>query len=179
MAEQIEINIYLKGGGGESKTSIDSSPIGTGQEVKGLSQTASTQGGGTASAVDNKPLIKYISSQTIDVFLNNTKGVISQNIGIITGKAELQQRVNFGLEAIQQGVNTYGNVMAGVTVASAVGLSTVAGGIIGGVLSIASFGIDLAFKNAQIGLEQGVENRQLSQIISRSGARVNRSRGGN
>lgn len=172
MADQIEINIHLKEDE-ETQGSTESNVTGKGGNVAGMSQASSTQSGGTKSnIIDTKKLAKYVSSQTIDVFLNNTKSIISQNIGIVTGKSELQQRVNFGLEVVQKGVNVYKNAQAGALVFGA------GGGIIGVALSVIAGIIDYGFKMAQLDLEKSLENRQISQTRSRAGAGFNRSREG-
>lgn len=175
MADQIEINIHLKGGGQETA----SDGVGSGQEIPGLSQPANTQGSGSKTpTVDVGKIGKYISSQTIDVFLNNTKSIISQNIGLVTGKTELQQRVNFGLEVAQQGVNAYKNAQAGAIMFSAMGLSGGAGAVLGVALSAIGTIINYGFRQSQLNLQESLENKQISQIRSRAGAGFNRSREG-
>lgn len=168
MADQIEINIHLKG------DVQDGDVVGNGQNVSGLSQQTKTDG----SVVDAKKLGKYISSQTVEVFLNNTKSIITQNIGLVTGKTELQQRVNFGMEMTQQAVNTYKNAQAGAVMFSSMGLSGGIGAVVGVALSVIGTVINYGFQQAQLNLQQGLENRQISQIRSRAGAGFNRSREG-
>lgn len=175
MADQIAINIYLKDGGGESQDTA----TGTGQDVEGISQVANTQAGGSNSnAVDLSPLRKYVASQTIDVFLNNTQGFISSNIGLITGRTELQQKVNFGMQAVSQGVNTYKNAQAGAIMFTGMGMSGALGAVIGAVLSLANAGINLAFKQQQLNIQGNLENIQIQQVQTRAGAGFNRSRRG-
>lgn len=175
MADQIAINIYLKDGG----TTSQDTTTGTGQNVEGISQVATTQGEGTPSnAVDLAPLRKYVASQTIDVFLNNTTSFISSNIGLMTGRTELQQKVNFGMQAVQQGVNTYKNAQAGAVITSTMGMGGTIGAVVGAVASILNLAINTGFKQAQLQLQQGLENKQLQQITTRAGANVNRSREG-
>lgn len=178
MADQIEINIYLKGNE-QAATNGATDSAGTGGNIEGLSQSGNTQNGTTQSSGTNmKALGKYISSQTIDVFLNNAKSVISQNIGIITGKTELQQRVNFAMSTIQQGVNTYKNAQAGAVMFSSMGMSGGAGFAIGAALSVISYGINMSFRQAQLDLKEGLENRQIQQTRTRAGAGFNKSREG-
>lgn len=175
MADQIAINIYLKDGG----TTSQDTTTGTGQNVEGISQVATTQGDNSESnAVDLAPLRKYVASQTIDVFLNNTTSLISSNIGLMTGRTELQQKVNFGMQAVQQGVNTYKNAQAGAVLFKTAGLNATSGAITGAILSILNQAITTGFRQAQLQLQQGLENKQLQQITTRAGANVNRSREG-
>ena len=173
MADQIEINIYLKDQEGTSPNSDN--VTGTGGNIKGMSQADKD------ASKDNKALAslgKYVASQTISVFLNDTKSAISQNIGLVTGKSELQERVNFGMQVAQQGVNTYKNAMAGATVFAALGMSSGVGAVIGVALSAIEFGINTAFKVNQLNIQESLENRQINQTLSRYGAGYNRSRSG-
>lgn len=173
MADQIEINIYLKGE--EGQPASGDKVTGTGGNIPGMSQADKD------TIKENKALAslgKYVASQTISVFLNDTKSAISQNIGLITGKTELQERVNFGMQVVQQGVNTYKNAMAGATVFAAAGLSGGVGAVIGVALSAISFGINTAFKVNQLNIQESLENRQINQTLSRYGAGYNRSRSG-
>lgn len=175
MADEIAINIYLKDGG----TASQDTATGTGQDVEGISQVANTQAGGSQSnAVDLAPLRKYVASQTINVFLNNTKTMISSNIGLITGKSELQQRVNFGMSAIQEGVNTYKNAQAGAVLFKSMGMNGSAGAVAGAILSVLNLGINTLFQYEQVNIQRGIENTQIQQINTRAGANVNRSREG-
>ena len=173
MADQIEINIYLKDS--ESTSTSKDNVTGTGGDVKGLSQ-AGKDAKKQEKALSN--LGKYVASQTVSVFLNDVKGSISSNIGLVTGKTELQERVNFSMEIAQQGVNTFKNATAGATVFATAGLSSGVGAVIGVALSAISYGINRAFKVQQLNIQENLENRQLSQISSRNGAGYNRSRSG-
>lgn len=172
-ADQIEINIYLKGESGSDKSQDD--VTGTGGNLEGLSQ---------ANGADKKKdkalssLGKYVASQTIGVFLNDTKNAISQNIGLITGKTELQQRVNFGMQVMQQGANTYRNAQAGAVLTSTLGLGTGIGVVIGVALTAIQFGINTAFKQQQLNIQENLENKQISQTLGRYGAGYNKSRSG-
>lgn len=173
MADQIEINIYLKSD--ETSPKSEDGVTGTGGNVKGMSQAgkeADKRDKAIASAG------KYIASQTISVFLGNVKSAISTNIGLKTGKTELQERVNFGMEIAQQGVNTFKNAMAGATTFSALGMSSGVGAVIGVALSAISYGINLAFKKEQLNIQENLENRQINQTLSRNGAGYNKSRSG-
>lgn len=172
MADQIEINIYLKGDSGDK---TQDSVTGTGSDVPNLSQSAKD---GEKRDKALASLGKYVASQTISVFLNDTKTAISQNIGLITGKTELQQRVNFGMQVMQQGVNTYRNAQAGATLFATVGLSAGLGAVVGVALSAIQFGINTAFKQQQLNIQENLENKQISQTLGRYGAGYNKSRSG-
>ena len=179
MADQIEINIYMRDGGSGEQTAV-ADATGAGANVPGVSNSGNTSGGNTKNSTANLGAIgKYVASQTIDVFLANTKSVISQNIGLVTGKSELQQRVNIGMNIIQQGVNTYKNVQAGRILFTSRGMSGGAGAVLGAALSVISYGINLAFEQGQLNIKQNLENYQIAQTRTRAGAGFNRSREGN
>lgn len=173
MADQIEINIYLKDS--ENTASSKDSVTGTGSDVPNMSQ-AGKDASKRDKALSN--LGKYVASQTVSVFLNDIKGSVSSNIGLITGKTELQEKVNFGMEIAQQGVNTFKNATAGATIFATAGLSAGAGAVIGVALSAISYGINRAFRVQQLNIQESLENRQISQTLSRNGASYNRSRSG-
>ena len=178
MADQIEINIYMRDGGGQT-SEVDEN-TGAGGNLPNVSNSNNTSGGATNNkTVDLKALGKYVSSQTLDVFLGNTKSAISQNIGLITGKTELQQRVNFGMQTVQQGVNTYKNAQAGRILFTSMGLSGGLGAVVGGALSVVSNLINIGFRQAQIDIKKGLEDKQIRQLNARAGASFNRSREGN
>lgn len=173
MADQIEINIYLKQD--EASPKSEDGVTGSGGDVKGMSQAGKDENkkDKALSAVG-----KYVSSQTISVFLGNVKSAISTNIGLKTGKTELQQRINFGMEMAQQGVNTVKNAAAGATMFAAAGMSGPLGAVIGVALSAISYGINIAFKQEQLNIQENIENRQINQTLSRNGAGYNKSRSG-
>lgn len=173
MADQIEINIYLKND--ETTPKSEDAVTGSGGDIPGMSQA-----GKDASKQDKamSAVGKYVASQTISVFLNNVKSGITSNIGLITGKSELQEKVNFGFELAQQGVNTFKNAAAGATLFASAGMSGPVGAVIGVALSAISYGINLSFKQQQLNIQENLENRQISQTLSRNGAGYNKSRSG-
>lgn len=162
MAYEINININgdISSGGGETE-GLSKSNTGSEQE-KAL-----------------KKLGKYISAQTVEPFIANVKNQISQNIELVTGNSELQQRVNFGFEVAQFGVSTYKNAQAGALIGSQLGIGGGAGAIIGLALTAISTAINIAFKQQQIDIQARLENYQLDQTRSRFGTAYNRSRSGN
>lgn len=172
MADQIEINIYLKSDEQGPKSadgvvgSSDNIPISK-PEKETIKQNQALASLG-----------KYVASQTVSVFIGNAKSSISQNIGLITGKSELQQRVNFGMGIAQETVNTVKNASAGATIASTLGVAGWVGAVVGVALSAISYGMNLNFKNRQLEIQEGLENRQINQTLSRYGAGYNKSRSG-
>lgn len=173
MADQIEINIYLKGD--ETTPNSEDAVTGSGGDIKGLSQAGKDN---KKDSKAMKALGQYVASQTVSVFLDNVKAGITSNIGLVTGKSELQERINFGFEVAQQGVNTFKNAAAGATVFATAGLSGGVGAVIGVALSAINYGINVAFKQQQLNIQENLENRQINQTLGRNGAGYNKSRSG-
>lgn len=158
-----EININING-------DVEASEITQG--VSGTSGKASEQ------EKAQKQLTRYISAQTIEPFIANVKQNITQNIQVVTGNTDLQQRVNFAMETVQFGVNTYKNVAAGAVIGTQLGIGGVAGGVIGLALSAINTAMNIAFEQQRLNLQERMENYQLTQSRSRFGSAYNRTREG-
>lgn len=156
-----EININING-------DADESP-----KVKGMSSTSSAS---DKQEQAQKRLGKYIASQTIQPFIQEVKTAVSQDVGLITGNTELQERINLGFQTVQYGVNTYKNMKAGVIIGASVGLSSGAGAAIGLALTVVNTTMNILFNQLQISIKRNLENKQLQQTRTRAGAAFNRSR---
>lgn len=157
-----EINININGNVEEE--------AGTSGNVAGVSKTKDNK------EKAQKALAKYISAQTIEPFIQNVKTQISQNIQTVTGNSELQQRVNFGFQAVQFGVNTYKNAQAGAMAAKAAGFSMSTGALIGVALTAVNAAMQVAFNQYKIDLDKRMESYQLRQVRDRQGVAYNKSR---
>lgn len=159
-----EINININGDAEES-------------QMKGMSATASSVTGKDDEIAKNqKRLTKYISSQTIQPFINQVKNAVSQDVGLITGNTELQERINFGFEVVQYGVNTFKNVQSGAILGSTVGIGGGAGAVIAVALTAMNTYMNILSNQLQIDIRKNLENYQLRQTRERAGAAFNRSR---
>lgn len=142
----------------------------------------STSGGKLAKkttdkvAKAQKDLAKFVSAQTIRPFLQNVKTAITQNIQTMTGNAQLQQRVNFAFEVVEFGQGLYQNAAAGAVIGGALGLPSGVGAGIGIALSLVNTGLQIAFNQHQLNLEERMENNQLQQVRQRQGFYYNKSR---
>lgn len=145
------------------------------EDAQGLSKSQT----GSEQEKATKNLGKFISAQAIEPFIANVKNQVTQNIEIVTGNSELQQRVNFAFEVAQFGTATYRNAQAGAVIGSSLGLGATTGTIIGLALTAVNTAINIAFKQQQIDLQTRMENFQLDQTRSRFGTAYNRSRSGN
>lgn len=123
-----------------------------------------------------KAIKNYIKGQAITPIISNVKTSLSQNIGLITGSQELQERVNFGLQLVETGQSLYNSAQGGMVFASALGLSAGAGAGIGVAFGLFQIGLQTAFRQAQLNIRQNIEDKQISHTRSRMGAGFNKSR---
>jgi hypothetical protein len=153
--------------------------------INGEVESTETTAGVSASAKPSeqekamKSLGKYVASQTIQPFLQNVKTQVSQNIGLVTGNTDLQQRVNFGMEVVQYGVNAYKNAQAGAVIGSSFGKGgAVAGSIIGLALTAINTMMTIEFNKMQLRIQEQFDNYQIQQTRDRQGIAYNKSRRG-
>lgn len=160
-----EINININGDVEEGQA-----------QIKGMSNTPSSSS--SSAEKGQKALGKYVASHTIEPFIQNVKTAISQDVGLITGNTELQDRINFGFQAVQYGVNTYKNVQAGISLGTSMGMTAGTAASIAIALTAISTMVDFAFKEYQKSIKMDLENYQLQQTRSRLGSAFNKSRRG-
>lgn len=160
-----EINININQDG-------DNSLISTGANGTNNAGVGNNGNKGTSA------LGKYIATQTIQPFIQQSIGYVAGNVELITGSKSLQQRTNFAMNSVNLGIEAYKNVQAGAAIASAVGMSAFAGGILGLTLTAITTGIDLMFKSSQLSLQKQEEDRQRSYLKQRSGLAYSQSRRG-
>lgn len=143
-------------------------------------QTGISKSTGTSNENDKaqKQLGKYIASQTIQPFIQEVKTQVTQNVQLVTGSSELQNRINLGFEAVQFGVNTYKNAQAGAVITSSMGLGGGVGIALGLALTAITTAMQISFNQLQINLQKRMENYQLEQVRSRAGIAYNKSRSG-
>lgn len=158
-----EININING----NAEDLDSA-----QSTAGVSKSPTSKEQEKAT----KALGKYVAAQTIQPFIQNVKTAVSQNIGIVTGSSELQERVNFGMEVAQYGVQTFQNVQAGASLGAALGVGGPVGALVGLALTAINTVMQIEFNKMQLQLKQQMEGYQLQQVRERAGAAYNKSR---
>jgi hypothetical protein len=137
-----------------------------------------TSGQGSEQEKAQKQLAKYVSAQTIEPFIAKVKQNVTQNIQIVTGNSDLQQRVNFAIETVQFGVNTYKHAKAGAIIGEKIGIGMTGGALLGLALTAVHTAMDIAFEQQRLNLQERMENYQLQQSRSRFGSAYNRSREG-
>lgn len=123
-----------------------------------------------------KALANYIKGQAINPIINAVKTQISQNVGLITGSQELQERVNFGMQLVETGQSLWTNAQGGMVLANTLGLSSGVGAAIGVAFGVMNLGMQIAFRQEQLNLREGLEEIQIVNTKSRMGTNVNKSR---
>lgn len=158
-----EININING---------NVEDLGSAQASQGVSKSPTNNEQEKAT----KALGKYVAAQTIQPFIQNVKTAVSQNVGIVTGSTELQERINFGMEVAQFGVQTFQNAQAGAVLGASLGIGGAAGALIGLSLTAINTLMQIEFNKMQLQLKQQMEGYQLQQVRERAGAAYNKSR---
>ncbi len=160
-----EINININQDGDNSLISTEAN--GTNNAGKGNNGNKGTSALG-----------KYIATQTIQPFIQQSIGYVAGNVELITGSKSLQQRTNFAMRSVNLGIEAFKNAQAGVAVATALGMSGAVGGVLGIALTAVTTGIELLFKSSQLSLEKQEEDRQREYLRQRSGLAYSQSRRG-
>ena len=164
MAYEIDINI--NGGDFQNDILQPDEPQAGGKEVQSDAQKGA------------KALTKFVVGQTITPFINGVKTQLSQNVGLVTGSQELQDRVNFGMQLLETGSSLWTSAQGGIALASSLGMSAGAGGALGVALAVVNMGIQIGFRQQQINIRSDLEDRQIQHTRSRMGASFNKSRTG-
>lgn len=132
---------------------------------------------GESSEVDKqqkalKNLVKY---QVAQPFIQSTKQMILNDVNTYYGSSELSQRIQLGLDTAH---SLYSGAKYGVALSSALGVSAVAGGVIGVALMVGHKLLDIAVRQNEINNKTRLENQELSILRGRAGIQFNRSRMG-
>lgn len=163
MADQIQIDIYLHDTEATEKQNTNTTAT-TDTDKKVATKTSQNK--------TQKNLGKYVATKTARIFVNSTRKIISQNIGMITGKTELQERVNFALETVETGLDIVSSGAVGASIGGAVG------GALGVSLALLQIGTNVTLNVSQRNFNKSIEDRQIKQLRERTGANVNNSRTG-
>lgn len=163
---QYEINININGDiKGES-------------QITGNAQTLGEDKSSNKVSSSGKALGNYIASQTIKPFIQQATNYVISNVELTTGSTQLQQKVDFAMQAVNTGISAWSNAAAGAALTTSMGLSGPLGIGIGLALTAVTTGMDIAFKQQQINLKSEEESRQISYLVNRAGPAFNSSRRG-
>lgn len=165
---RMEIDIYVR----DEARVDEESQIGKGNSINGLSTKTSQK------SKSNTALKTFVVSQTVSVFLDNSKGFISNNIGLVTGRKQLQQQVDFAIDTVQRVTHLSENAAAGAAITTAMGMGGGIGVAIGLAVTAVSYAINKAFEQAQLNIQRNLQDKQIQGTRSHLGAWVNKSRSG-
>ena len=149
MADQVRIDIYLNGDSEISQQNGISGNTSNGNINNKIAQK-------NINTNKNSELSKYVASQVVGTFLANTKANIVNEIGMVTGRTNLQEKVNLGLEMAQKTTSLSTNILGGMTVATSLGASSLAGGLIGAGIFIATEAINYASESRQLNIARNI-----------------------
>ena len=163
---QYEINININGDMQDSN------------QMTGQAQSIAEDKTSSKVSSSTKALGNYVASQTIKPFINQATNYITSNVELTTGSTQLQQKVDFAMEAVNTGISAWSNAAGGAVITASMGLGGPIGIGIGLALTAVTKGMDIAFKQAQINLKRDEENRQIAYLVNRAGPAFNSSRRG-
>ena len=132
--------------------------------IAGSGTTPTDTGGGGVSDTRKaigKGLISYRSY--VKPFVNQLVSQQINTVSLRTGAQELQDRLSFGYQMIQSGVNMVESIAIGAMMGGA------AGAVVGAVMSVTTTAISYANKQQTIRYEQNLENISLQGVHERSG----------
>lgn len=119
-----------------------------------------------------KRLVKFEIARP---FLNTTKQIIQNDVDTYLGSAELSQRIS---TAMNMGATIKQSVIQGIALSSLLGITTGAGLLISGTLTLMQKTFELYARQNEINNKQKLENEQLQILRGRAGVQFNRSRMG-
>ena len=134
--------------------------------IAGSGTTPTDTGGGTGGVSDarkaiGKGLISYRSY--VKPFVNQLVSQQISTVSLRTGAQELQDRLSFGYQMVQSGVNMVESIAIGAMMGGA------AGAVVGAVTSVVTTAISYANKQQTINLQRDVENASLNNMAVRAG----------
>lgn len=159
---QYELRIKIEDATGESS-----------QIAGGGSAGTDTSGVPKAEKSTSASLGAFVATQAIKPFVQQAKNFFVSNVELITGSAELQQRVDFDFQMLGDVGTVISTTSAGGAIGGGVGIAV---GAVVGVLQVA---MGYFFNQQQINLEAQVEDRKINYLQNRAGPAFNMSRRGN
>ena len=159
----------------ELRIKIEDSTGGNSQIAGGGSGASadSVSTSGTAVATKNIGLGSFVATQAVKPFLQQTKNFLVNNVELMTGSTELQQRVDFDMQLL----GDVGTIASSTAAGAAIGGPVGAG--VGFVVGIVQVAMGYYFNQQQINLQAQVEDRQINYLTNRAGPAFNMSRRGN
>ena len=87
-------------------------------QITGNARTLGEDKSSNKVSNSSKALGNYIASQTIKPFINQATNYIVSNVELTTGSTQLQQKVDFAMEAVNTGISAWSNAAAGAALST-------------------------------------------------------------
>ena len=162
-------NASSGGGGPISNTtnSLNSTP--------GISNTNTSQQGNISGQKAFNTLKRLVKFEIARPYLSTTKQIIQNDVDTYFGSSELSQRIGM---AMNVGTTIRQSAVQGMALSSVLGISTGAGILITGTLTLMQKSFEIMARQNEINNKQKLENEQLQILRGRAGIQFNRSRMG-
>ena len=157
----------------ELRIKIEDASGGNSQIAGGGSSATSTGDVPKAEKSISASLGTFVATQAIKPFIQQTKNFLVNNVELMTGSTELQQRLDFDFQLLSDATTIVSSTAAGAALGGVVGAGV--GAIVGG-LQVA---MGYFFNQQQINLQAQIEDRQINYLTNRAGPAFNMSRRGN
>lgn len=115
---------------------------------------------------------------TVQPFLSTAETLIQNDVKTYVGSEQVSQRVSIGMSLASKSIEVGANVASGVSLASALGLGTGAGAVIGIAMSVIKEGLNILQRYKELENKRIEEQESLSVLRGRAGIQYNQSRGG-
>lgn len=123
-------------------------------------------------------LKRFVVGKVIQPFIQQTREIVSTQVGLMTGQQSEQQRVNFMLSSVANLQNVYTNLAGGIAFARSIGASTGIGIALSALTMSLQKTIEFVGTEMKINNLRTLENAQIAQTTQRAGWSFNKTRQG-
>lgn len=123
-------------------------------------------------------IASLVKTQVVKPFISSVENIYLNNLRTSTGSSQLAERQALLFDGVRQGINLYQSAVGGIAFASAVGLSSFAGGVIGVGLFALSTALNFAQRQNELNNQKKIEDLNITYQQSRRGFAFNKSRQG-
>ena len=125
-----------------------------------------------------KNLKRFVVGKVIQPFIQQTREIVSTQVGLMTGQQTEQQRVNFMLSSVTNLQNAYTNLTGSVAFARSIGATAGTGIALGLIVMSLQKTIEYVGTEMKINNLRTLENAQIAQTTQRAGWSFNKTRQG-
>lgn len=111
-------------------------------------------------------------------FIDKTEQVIMNNVKTQYANEEYEMRLQMLMDFTNTGINAIAGMAAGQTIATALGISSPFGAVVGATLTLLNKGAEILVNQNRINNARIVENEGLDILRGRAGIQFNKSRSG-